>query len=172
MARTRSAGATGQRASRFVAEVRAFHADSLRGRYLDTSVRKDARGWPLDPPATLEWSRKAEALCGSGIALSRAGRHDEAAAGLEMLLELLHRSNDGEIVYADEWNAQVYVDVDWKRLLRAFFSSLGASATPEELKRRGGAIAASWTWKEKGAQAMLDRARRAPPRRKRRDAKR
>ncbi len=171
MAVARPRGAHPQHGRRFLADVRAFHEDSLRDRYLDMSLCKDARGWPLDPPATLEWSRKVEALCAAGIALSAAGGHEEAAAGLELLLELIHRSNEGEIVYADEWDAQVYIDVDWKRLLSAFLKSLAASTTPEEFERRGGAIAASWTWEKEGAREILARARRTPSKRKRGDGR-
>lgn len=58
MTGAKSGGATQKRGRRFVADVRAFHTDSIRGRYLDLNIRKDARGWPLEPPATLEWSRK------------------------------------------------------------------------------------------------------------------
>lgn len=166
-----SAGTVRGRGARFLAEVRAFHDDSLRGRYLDLDIRKDRCGWPMDPPATLEWSRKAEALCKSGMALSAAGRHEEAAAGLEMLLVLIHRSNDGEIVYADEWNAQVYLAVNWKKLLATFFVSLATVSSPEEFERRGEAVAALWTWKGEGAKEALDRARRTRSKRKLRNGK-
>lgn len=164
----RTAGARGSQPAldgqQFLRQVSTFVTDSLAEKYYDARPRKDARGWPEDPPLTGVWCQRAQELCEAGMALAAAGQHDTAAQGLEQLLVLLHHAQEGEqaIVYADEFGLHWYVLVDFPKLLQAFFTALARSTAPEEFARRGLAIASLWTWQEDDALRLLQRSARGP----------
>lgn len=122
---------------------------STRGEYFRISNQKNSRGFYVAAPETDRWCREVERLGKEGTRLSRKGLHVEAAAGLELLLDLLIRSEDGvhEIVHAEEWGIHWKVGLDFSKVLRAFLRSLYLSTIPEEFARRAQAILTSSTFR-------------------------
>lgn len=136
--------------SAFLAEVERFVEDSLAGRYWGFTGKKNERGFYETPEATDRWCRQAEKLCTDALRLARDGEDQAVASGLELLLDLFDKSQDGshDIVFAEEWGIDWEVHVDFEKLLRAFFTALARSASPEEFAQRATTIAERWTWKE------------------------
>lgn len=144
--------------SSFREEVQTFVDKSLAGAYWEITGRKNEHGFYETPQATKTWCRKAEQLCASALQLARDGEDEAVAFGLELLLDMMGKSEgDREIVWAEEWGVSWNVNADFKRLLRAFFEALSRISSPEDFARRSAAIARQWTWKGHDAEKLLRR---------------
>src|SRR5262245_12456615 len=116
--------------------IRRFQEASLRGEYYE-SFRVDSRNYLEKSKGTRDWIAECNRLlerCGKA---ATARRFPEAREGFEILFSVLRKLKETEdeiIFFADEpglWQ----IDVEWERVLPAFFRSLAATAGPEEYAR-------------------------------------
>ena len=112
-------------------EVRAFHADSLAGKYWNSRPRKDERGWPETPEETRAWFGRLGTLLEKSTRLSEAGDHQMAVACFNLLYELIDVDTMCEVAYADELGDWM-IPGDTKRYVATYLTSLAAVASPEE----------------------------------------
>lgn len=111
-------------------EIRAFHADSLAGKYWNGRPQKDSRGWPITPEETKAWFDRLGTFFQACTRLSEAGDHAAAVECFAPLFELIEVDTMSEVVYADELGDWM-IPGDTKQYVAAYLTSLAAVALPE-----------------------------------------
>lgn len=122
---------------RLLADVKAFEKASLADEYYETfnvnskNYREKSRGTRL-------WIAECERLLARCV--TEAGRSDPAEVGqaFEILFALLDRIDedpDHVVFFADEGGSW-QVQVDWEKVLPAWFACLAATTEPQEYVRR------------------------------------
>ena len=128
-----STNAKGAAPGRLLKAVKRFHVDSLAGQYYE-SFDVNSKNFMDTSEGTDLWINECNQLFDKCVQLSAKGHHTEARSAMDLLFELLaeiDRGNDEIIFFADEGGSW-QVGLDEEKVMSAYFSSLAATATPEE----------------------------------------
>jgi hypothetical protein len=120
-----------------LAAVQEFERASLKGEYHE-SFNVNSRNYDRKSPGTSSWLAECERLFNRCAARAGTGSPQEVARSFDILLRLLDHVDEGEddvVFFADEGGSW-QVDVDWEKVLPAWFTVLSATAKPEEYARR------------------------------------
>ena len=119
-----------------LAEVEAFGQASLRGDYYE-GFNVNSKNYREKSQGTTTWIAECERLFDRCAEHSKTGDPAETRQAFEILLDLLHRIDDGSgefVFFADEAGSW-QVGVSWLTVLPGWFRCLAATAEPEEFAR-------------------------------------
>ena len=118
-------------------EVKAFAIASLANEYYE-SFRVNSKNYREQSGGTSAWMAKCRRLLDSCVAAAAKEKSAETCEAFETIFALLRQINrdpDNIIFFADEGGVW-QIGVDWRKVLPAWFSCLGATVGPEEYARR------------------------------------
>ncbi len=111
-------------------EIDQFSRDSLAGNYY-APFNVNSKNFMDVPEATEEWCDRFARFVADASKLTARGEHTQAVACFVMLHELVEAVDSGkEIIFAEEAGSWM-IPTDKKAWLRAYLTSLAATATPE-----------------------------------------
>jgi hypothetical protein len=114
--------------------VKKFHKDSFDGVYY-APFGINSKNFMHIPEETEEWCNRISELLEDSTKLSRQGEHSIAVECFRLLNELIEAMNSGaEIVFAHELGSWM-IPFDEKETIKAYATSLAATATPEEFTK-------------------------------------
>lgn len=112
-------------------EIKKFHKESFDGVYY-APFDINSKNWTYIPEETEEWFDRIGELLEYSSKLTELGEHSKAVECFNLLFELIEAMESGdEIVFADEYGSWM-ISGDEKKCIKAYISSLAATASPEE----------------------------------------
>jgi hypothetical protein len=111
-------------------EIEQFRSDSLARKYY-TPFNVNSKNWMHRPEKTRQWCDLFARFAADASRLTARGEHAEAVACFAILSELIEALDSGEeIIFAEEAGSWM-IPADKKAWLKAYLTSLAATATPE-----------------------------------------
>jgi hypothetical protein len=111
-------------------EIDQFRHDSLARRYY-APFNMNSKNFMHVPAATRDWCARFAEFAADASALTARGEHAQAVACFAMLFALVEAVDSGkEIIFAEEAGSWM-IPTDEKAWLKAYLTSLAATATPE-----------------------------------------
>ena len=135
-------------AGRLLQTVQQFHRDSLKGKYYE-GFNVNSKNYREKSEGTKTWMKEVDQLFSQCVAVSDMGGHREAREAMDLLFDLLFRIDDGEtfIFFADE-QAAWQVQVDYKQVFPAYFTSLAVTIDPDEYMDRVSEVIKFESWRK------------------------
>lgn len=128
-----STTAKGAEPGRLRKAVERFHKDSVAGQYYE-SFNVNSKNFMDTSEGTDLWISECNQLFDKCVQFSSKGHHAEARSAMDLLFELLAEIDTGsdEIIFFADEGGSWQVGLDEEKVMPAYFSSLAATATPEE----------------------------------------